>query len=321
MDVPGIDYYRLLGVKPTATADEIRDAYRRLARRYHPDCNPEWEDDVQANRQMAQLNEAYAVLRDPARRAEYDRRRWAYLQQQAQRARYYEQAQTRKQPIYQTAYERTWEYVRTAPQSNNAEPDAQSTNSAPSQLVFVPPTTPAIANGVLLISIALLAWTIAPLNWGRMAFGAIALLVGTLFLMATITYFQGYIVLTSDRLIEYPTFGLWEAREYRYEQICDVQEQVFRYKSSTVHYIVISYFKQDDTGHWDVTRYHCHRLMCVRDHDALLHALRVRAQARKFLFSKPTLSAAIIELGQLTGILATILVFVTGFIVITLLKT
>ena len=71
------DYYAILGVPPTASRDEIRAAYRRLARRHHPDVNPPDEDDVAANKFMRQLNEAYEVLNDPRQRAAYDRQHWA----------------------------------------------------------------------------------------------------------------------------------------------------------------------------------------------------------------------------------------------------
>jgi DnaJ-class molecular chaperone len=65
------DYYRLLQVDPSADQEIVEAAYRRLARKYHPDLNA--GDDAGAV--MRQLNEAYAVLRDPTRRAAYDRER------------------------------------------------------------------------------------------------------------------------------------------------------------------------------------------------------------------------------------------------------
>jgi len=65
------DYYRLLQVDPSAEQEVIEAAYRRLARKYHPDVNP----DPAAAPRMRELSAAYDVLRDPERRAEYDRRR------------------------------------------------------------------------------------------------------------------------------------------------------------------------------------------------------------------------------------------------------
>ena len=62
-------HYDTLGVAPTASLDEIRRAYHRLARRHHPDVQAGTSDDGQA---MEALNEAWAVLRDPARRRTYD---------------------------------------------------------------------------------------------------------------------------------------------------------------------------------------------------------------------------------------------------------
>ena len=65
------DYYALLGVGPGAAAEEIRGAYRRLARQHHPDTS----GDPGSAALMRQINEAWEVLRDPLRRGEYDRAR------------------------------------------------------------------------------------------------------------------------------------------------------------------------------------------------------------------------------------------------------
>jgi molecular chaperone DnaJ len=64
------DYYKLLGVRRNAKADEIRRAYRRLARRYHPDVNPANKD---AEEHFKQLSQAFEVLSDPKKREIYDR--------------------------------------------------------------------------------------------------------------------------------------------------------------------------------------------------------------------------------------------------------
>ncbi|MFO8011110.1 MAG: J domain-containing protein [Dehalococcoidia bacterium] len=63
------DYYRILGVDRNASDDEIKKAYRRLARQYHPDVNP---DDPQAESKFKEINEAYQVLGDKEKRKKYD---------------------------------------------------------------------------------------------------------------------------------------------------------------------------------------------------------------------------------------------------------
>src|SRR5690242_13567804 len=62
------DYYETLGVARTASAEDIKKAYRRLARKYHPDVSK--EKDAEAK--FKQLQEAYEVLKDPEKRAAYD---------------------------------------------------------------------------------------------------------------------------------------------------------------------------------------------------------------------------------------------------------
>jgi len=63
------DYYRIVGVPRDATADDIKRAYRALARKHHPDVSK----DPQAEARFKELGEAYAVLKDPVKRAAYDR--------------------------------------------------------------------------------------------------------------------------------------------------------------------------------------------------------------------------------------------------------
>jgi curved DNA-binding protein len=64
------DYYKILGVERKASEEEIRKAYRELAKQHHPDRNP---DNKQAEERFKEINEAYQVLSDPQKRSVYDR--------------------------------------------------------------------------------------------------------------------------------------------------------------------------------------------------------------------------------------------------------
>jgi curved DNA-binding protein len=75
------DYYKILGVERKADKPEIQKAYRRLARQYHPDVNP---NNKEAEDKFKEINEAYEVLSDPDKRAQYDKfgSEWQRYQQQ-----------------------------------------------------------------------------------------------------------------------------------------------------------------------------------------------------------------------------------------------
>jgi molecular chaperone DnaJ len=82
----GKDYYKTLGISRTATEKEIKAAYRRLARQYHPDVNP---GSKSSEEKFKEMNEAHEVLSDPEKRKKYDQYgdKWQYADQYAQATR------------------------------------------------------------------------------------------------------------------------------------------------------------------------------------------------------------------------------------------
>src|SRR4026207_673488 len=75
-----IDYYKVLGIDKNATQEDIKKAYRKLARKHHPDLNP---NDKEAHKTFQQVNEANEVLSDPEKRKKYDQygKDWQHAEQ------------------------------------------------------------------------------------------------------------------------------------------------------------------------------------------------------------------------------------------------
>ncbi|RZA02226.1 MAG: J domain-containing protein [Sphingobacteriaceae bacterium] len=92
-----IDYYKILGVDKNASDKDIKNAYRKLARQYHPDLNP---NDETAHKKFQELNEANEVLSDPEKRKKYDKygENWQHGEAYEQQAR--QQQQSRQQYNY-----------------------------------------------------------------------------------------------------------------------------------------------------------------------------------------------------------------------------
>jgi curved DNA-binding protein len=85
-----VDYYKLLGIEKTATVKDIKSAFRKLARKYHPDLNP---NDKDAKRKFQQINEANEVLSDPEKRKKYDQygKDWQHSDQFEKQRQYQQQ--------------------------------------------------------------------------------------------------------------------------------------------------------------------------------------------------------------------------------------
>jgi len=86
-----IDYYKILGVDKNASQDDIKSAYRKLARKHHPDLNP---NDKEAHKRFQQINEANEVLSDPEKRKKYDKygKDWQHSEQ-------FEKARQQRRPF------------------------------------------------------------------------------------------------------------------------------------------------------------------------------------------------------------------------------
>ena len=89
-----VDYYKILGIDKTATSKDVKSAYRKLARKYHPDLNP---NDKDANKNFQQINEANEVLSDPEKRKKYDQygKDWQHADEFEKQKQYQEQTNSR----------------------------------------------------------------------------------------------------------------------------------------------------------------------------------------------------------------------------------
>ena len=97
-----VNYYKLLGIDKTATPKDIKNAFRKLARKYHPDLNP---NDKNAKKNFQQINEANEVLSDPEKRKKYDQygKDWQHSEQFEKSKQYQEQSSNSRGARYSGA--------------------------------------------------------------------------------------------------------------------------------------------------------------------------------------------------------------------------
>lgn len=105
-----LDYYEILGVNKTCSAEELKKSYRKLAMQYHPDRNP---DDKDAEEKFKQINGAHETLSDPSKRAKYDEKLEAKMRSQREsedaeryRAEYERNRAAEEAERYHNKYER-----------------------------------------------------------------------------------------------------------------------------------------------------------------------------------------------------------------------
>ena len=94
-----IDYYKILGIEKNASEADIKKAYRKLARKLHPDLNP---NDKEAHQKFQQINEANEVLSDPEKRKKYDQygKDWQHADQFEQQRKSQQQSRQQRGPHF-----------------------------------------------------------------------------------------------------------------------------------------------------------------------------------------------------------------------------
>jgi hypothetical protein len=269
-----VDYYQILGVAPTATAGEIRKAYRLLARRVHPDTNPEWEDDVQANQWMAALNQAYDVLSDPFRRAAYDQSRQERPGQNGEPIRYYETpgfaTATARQARPHEASERPASGSRVVwPVRTFARPKRQLATQLAVSILAV-----ALTVGIMLVSRYIVSLDVLMVGLAVEVFG---LAFSGACMLGVALQLGGYTELGEDCLIQRAGWGLPLVRRFPYSTIRRVWGKIVRIGPVTLRYVIARCIGQNKYG---TKGFFIARLAPVADHDAFLRELSNRTSGR-----------------------------------------